>query len=333
MTYRSVVATRRGSPEVLEIIENELRDPAPGEVRIKVLASSVTQDDSGHRKGNRPFPPKVPFVPGYSIIGVVDAPGEGVDGFAVGDRVGALTVTGGYAEYIYLDAGQLVGVPPGLDPGEAVTLFLNYVVAYQTLHRSVQVKAGEKALIIGASGGVGTAYLQLGQLAGLTMYGLASQSKHHLLTGMGVTPIDYHTQDFVEVLRQVEPDGIDYVFNGMGEETFERGLAVLRRGGSFVHYGAPQSSGRLLLLLVKFLLYSLLPNGKHLIGYGTHRVDINLLKEDWAALFKLLEAGQIKPVIAARYPILEAAQANELLESGQVTGSIVLLSPELLAES
>jgi len=330
MKYKSIIVTRRGSPEVLEIIENDLRPPSAGEARIKILATGVCQDDIAARIGNRPFLPKIPFVPGYTILGVVDAIGEGVTNAALGDRVAALTTFGGYAEYIFLGEEHLVHVPTTLDPAEAVTLILNYVVAYQVLHRSAQVKPADKILIIGASGGVGTAFLQLGKLANLKMYGLASRSKHNALTELGAIPIDYHTQDFVEVIQQAEPEGLDFVFNGMGEEYFERGLAVLRRGGALVHYGAPQSFSRFLLLVVKFILYNLLPNGKAIKGYGTHRVDHRLLMEDWAKLFKLLEEGKIKPIIAKKFPILEAAQANALLESGQVIGNIVLLAPELL---
>ena len=330
MRYKSVSVTKRGGPEVLQVIENDLRAPARGEVQIRVLATPVCQDDIGARVGNRPFLPKIPFVPGYSILGVVDEIGEGVASVAVGDRVAALTRLGGYTEYIYLGEEGLVHVPTTLDPAEAVTLILNYLVAYQVLHRSAQVKPGDKVLIVGASGGVGTAFLQLGKLADLTMYGLASPSKHSALTALGAIPIDYHTQDFVEVLRQAEPAGLDFVFNGMAEEYIGRGLAVLRRGGVFVHYGAPQSFGRFLLLMAKFILYNVLPNGKAVKGYGTHRVDKRLLKEDWTKLFKLLEEGQIRPVVAAKFPLLQAAKANELLESGQVTGHVVLLAPELL---
>jgi NADPH:quinone reductase-like Zn-dependent oxidoreductase len=330
MKYKSVIVTRRGSPEVLKIIENDLRAPSVGEARIKILATGVCQDDIATRIGNRPFLPKIPFVPGYDILGVVDAVGEGVANVAVGDRVAALTVSGGYAEYIYLDEERLVHVPTTLDPAEAVTLILNYVVAYQVLHRSVQVKAGDRVLIIGASGGVGTAFLQLGKLANLTMYGIASRGKHSALTELGAIPIDYHTQDFVDVIHRAEPDGLDFVFNGMGEDYVERGLAVLRRGGTLVHYGGPQSFSRLLFLLAKFVLFNLLPNGKAVKGYGTHRVDIRLLKEDWLVLFKLLEEGKIKPIIAKKFPILEAAKANALLENGQVIGNLVLLAPELL---
>jgi NADPH:quinone reductase-like Zn-dependent oxidoreductase len=105
---------------------------------------------------------------------------------------------------------------------------------------------------------------------------------------------------------------------------------VLRRGGALVHYGGPQSFSRFLLLMAKFILYNLLPNGKSIKGYGTHREGISRFKEDWEKLFKLLEEGKIKPVIAEKFPILEAAQANAMLESGQVIGNVVLLAPELL---
>lgn len=332
MAYKTVTVTGYGSVENLQIIEHELRDPLPGEARIRILACSVTQDDVAARIGNRPKVPAVPFIPGYSIIGEVAAIGPGVTNVAVGDRVGALTNFGGYAEVIYWESAKLVHVPTTLDPAEAVVLILNYVVAYQTMHRYAEVKAGDSALFIGASGGVGTACLQLGQLAGLKMYGLASPSKHHILEAYGVTPIDYHTQDFVEVLGEKEPDGLDFVFNGMAEDALQRGLAVLRRGGVFVHYGAPESMRGLLRFVAGYIWTNLLPNGKTVKGYGTHRLGFDYLKQDWLELFQLLEKGQIKPIIAGRYPILAAAEANRELEAGGVIGTLVLLAPELLTE-
>jgi NADPH:quinone reductase-like Zn-dependent oxidoreductase len=330
MKYKSITVTRRGSIESLEIVENDLRPPLTGKTRIKILATPVCQDDIAVRVGNRPFLAKPPFVPGYSILGIVEAVGEGVTLVAVGDRVAALTNFGGHAEYIYLDEEKLAHVPADLDPAEAVILILNYLVAFQTLHRVAQVKPNDKVLIIGASGGVGTAFLQLGRLAGLKMYGLASPSKHDILSAYGAIPIDYHSQNFVEVIRQAEPGGLDFVFNGMGEEYFRDGLAVLRVGGVLVHYGAPQSFARFLLLIAELLLFNLMPNGKKIEGYGTHRLGVALFKEDWATLFKLLGEGKIKPIIAEKFPILEAAKAYELLESGQVTGNLVLLAPELM---
>lgn len=330
MTYKSVVVTERGGPEVLKIVDNELHPPATGEARIKVIATPVCRDDVAIRRGTRPFLEKPPYVPGYCIVGEVDAVGEDVTGVAVGDPVAALIQYGGYAEYVYWDAAQLIGVPTSLDPAEAVVLILNYLTAYQALHRVARVKADDKVLIIGASGGVGTAMLQLGRDAGLCMYGLASTAKHDVLLANGATPIDYHSQDFVEVIRRTEPGGLDFVFNGMGEEYFERGLAVLRPGGRLVHYGGPQSFSRFLLLVAKLLFYNLLPNGKQIKGYGTHRGEIEPFREDWRQLFQMLEEGRIKPLIAQKYALLEAAQANEELESGEVAGNLVLLAPEYL---
>jgi NADPH:quinone reductase-like Zn-dependent oxidoreductase len=332
MCYKSVIVPERGGPDVLQVVENELRPPSPGEAKIKVLATPVCLPDVQARYGQTPIAPKVPFVPGYAIIGDVDAVGDAVADAAVGDRVAALTIMGGYAEYIYLGEGALIPVPGRLDPAEAVTLILNYIVAYQTLHRSAKVQPGDRVLIIGASGGVGTALLQLGKLAKASMYGIASESKHGIVTDYGATPIDYHTQDFVEVIRQAEPGGLDAVFDSMVWGYLDRGFSLLRRGGTWVQYGNPLSLPGLLRLLAKLIWLNLLPNGRSLKLYGTSTSKFGRQRylEDWATLFQLLEDGMIEPVIAERYPILEAAQANALLESGQVTGTVVLLSPELL---
>jgi len=329
--YKSVIVPYRGTPEVLKVVENELREPSHEEVRVRVLATPVCLPDVQARYGHTPFPPRTPFVPGYAIIGTVDAVGENVNEIAVGDSVAALTVYGGYSEYIFLKEKRLVRVPTQVDPADAAPLILNYVLAYQTLHRSAKVKTGDKILIIGASGGIGTAYLQLGKLAGLTMYGIASKSKHHVLVEYGATPIDYRTQNFVDVIHQLEPKGMDAVFDGMGGDYIKQGVSVLRQGGVFVEYGNPLTFSRMLYLLGQVILINLQPNGIKAKLYGnSSRLNMKPFREDLAILFKLLEEGKIKPVIHKKYPLLEASRANELLESGQVIGNVVLLSPELL---
>lgn len=328
--FKTITVTERGSTDVIKVIEHELREPGLGEARIRILATQVCQDDIEVRRGNRPFAAKPPFIPGYSIIGVVDALGEGVTEVEVGERVAALVNFGGYAEYIYWPANELAHVPQATDPAQAIPLILNYLVAYQILHRVAGVTPGDVVLINGASGGVGTAFLELGVLSGLKMYGTASKAKHDILREYGAIPIDYRSQDFVQVLKEAEPQGIDFAFNGMAQDAVERCLAVLRHGGMYVHFGGPTSTWGFFVFIFKFLLYKLLPNGKKLEGYGTHRGANESFKEDWAKLFALLEAGKIKPVIAARLPIMEAVKANQMLESGQVTGNIVLLAPELL---
>ncbi len=332
MSYRSVVVTRCGPPEVMAIRENVRRAPAAGEVRVRILATCVTRPDVQGRYGESPFPPKPPYVPGYAIIGDIDALGKGVDGYAVGDRVAALNVYGGYAETIFLRKRDLIPVPLTVDPAEAIPLILNYLVAYQVLHRTAGVNAGDRVLVIGASGGIGTALLELGRLAGLKIYGLASGSKRQALIDLGAIPIDYHSQDFVEVIQAAEPQGLDVVFNGMAGDYLGRGWPLLRRGGVWVGYGAPRDKAEMVALIARHLWFTLRPDGRsaRLYGTGMNRFNRQPFLQDWATLFALLEQGKIRPIIAARYPILEAAAANTLLESGEVVGTIVLLAPELL---
>jgi NADPH:quinone reductase-like Zn-dependent oxidoreductase len=164
------------------------------------------------------------------------------------------------------------------------------------------------------------------------MYGIASKAKHRILEQFGATPIDYRSQDFVEVMRRVEPEGIDAVFDGIVWGYIDRGYSLLRRGGTWVQYGNPLTFSGLLRLLGKLVVRNMIPDGRSLKLYGTttSKFGRDRYLEDWAILFKLLEEGKIDPVIMERYPILEAAKANAVLESGTVMGSLVLVAPEHL---
>lgn len=332
MKYKSIIATRRGSPEVLQVSENDLRSPSAGEARVHVLAVGVGRTDINYRYGYSPFSPKIPFVPGYAMMGEVDAIGPGVTRVKVGDPVAALTGHGSYTEMIYLAQEHLVPVPSTLAPAEVATLVLNFTAAYQMLHRVANVKPGDKVLLIGASGGVGTALLQLGKLAGLKMYGTASAGKFNVLTAQGAIPIDYRNQDFVKVVHQQEPGGIDIVFDGMGGKEGERSMGLLRHGGKLVVYSAPVGLGSLLLAGAK-MVWTNLTKGKTVASYGITALymrDKKPFRDDLSLLFNLLAEGKIKPLITTRLPLLEARKANELLESGSISGNIVLLAPELL---
>lgn len=336
MNYKRIVVTKRGPPENLQIAECDLRDPSAKEIRVRVLATCVCLPDVQNRYGHSPFPSKVPFVPGYAIVGVVDATGPDVTRVALGLRFAAYLITGGYAEYVYLRENQVIPLPPSLNPAEAVTLVLNYLSAYQMLHRSAKVKAGDKVLIIGASGGVGTALLELGRLAHLKMYGIASKSKHPALANYGATLIDYRREDFVEVIRRAEPDGLDAIFDGVSGDYVERAFPLLCRGGVLVEYGNPLSRRGLLRALATILVLNLLPNGRTIKLYGASgflAFNRKPFLEDWTVLFRLLQEGKIRPVISGEFPLLEAARANALLESGQVVGNLVLVAPELLPDA
>src|SRR5262252_811672 len=167
MRHTRISVTHYGGPDELRVVEEECPEPKRGEVRVRVLAAGVALPDVMMREGIHPETPRLPFTPGWDLVGAVDRLGAGVSGIEPGQIVAALPIHGAYAEFICLPPRELVPVPSGLDPAEGVSLVLNYITAYQMLHRSARVKPGQRVLIHGASGGVGTALLQLGRLGGL----------------------------------------------------------------------------------------------------------------------------------------------------------------------
>lgn len=183
---RRVVVSRHGGPDVLTVVDEELPEPGRGEVRVKVLAAGVSAYDLMFRgSGMLPGTPRPPFTLGEDIVGVVDAVGDGESGLERGRLVAGATFTlgvgGGYAEYVCLPATELVPVPAGVDPSEAVCLVVNYLTAYSAMTRTAKARGGDAVLVHGAAGGVGTALLDLGRSAGLRMYGTASAPNHGLV--------------------------------------------------------------------------------------------------------------------------------------------------------
>src|SRR5919112_674183 len=237
MKQKQVLLTKKGGPEVLEVVEREVPEPGPGEARVKVLATGVAFADVMMRHGLYPGVPEFPFTPGYDLVGEVEDLGPGVSAVAVGQRVAALTQIGAHAQYVSLPAEELVRVPADVDAAEAASLPLNYVTAHQMLFRVARVRPGERILVHGAAGGVGTALLQLGGLQGLEMYGTASAGKHDLVSGLGATPIDYKAEDFVERVRALTGDGMDAVFDHIGGVHVARSFATLHRGPRLLPYG------------------------------------------------------------------------------------------------
>jgi NADPH:quinone reductase-like Zn-dependent oxidoreductase len=337
MGYKRIVITKFGGPEVLKLVEETiLPEPKAGEVRVKVLVTSAAFTDVWIRKGTYPnVKEKPPFSPGYDLVGVVDKLGAGVTHLKLGQRVADLTVIGAYSEYIYLPASRLTPVPEGLDPAEAVSLVLSYVTAYQMLHRVAKVKPGQRILIHGAGGAVGTAILQLGKLLDLEMYGTASKSKHELVRRLGAKPIDYKREDFVERLRSLTGDGVDAAFDPIGGDNFKRSFSVLRRGGKLVAYGFYTTTqgrgGSIPLDFLRLQLWNFWPNGRSTAFYlisAMRKKQPNWFSEDLTKLFDLLTQDKIKPIIEARMPLAEAQRAHELIERAEVQGKIVLTVAE-----
>lgn len=327
--YRCVVATRQGGPEVLQVMTRKLRQPRPREVRVKVEACSVSAVDVQARQGDSTYPPRFPFVPGYAVVGLVDAVGPDVTHVAPGDRVVAMTEKGGYAEFVHVRRHPMMPISAGLDAGEVVAVALNYLVAHQVLSRTARIRPGQTILLTGAAGGIGTAVVQLGQQLGLTMYGADVAAKHPWLSAHGVVPLGVRGEEVVDVLRGREPEGVDAVLDGVGGDWVDHGLAVLRHGGVLTEYANPGSPAATLRLLHRIAGHTLTRRGTRIRLYGTTswRLNRRPLLEAWATLYELLEARRIHPVIAARLPLPEAARAHALLESGEIVGNLVLLAP------
>jgi len=330
-----IVVTRHGGPEVLQMVMEPLPEPQAGEVRLRVLAAGVSAYDLMHRSsGVLPGTLKPPFTLGEDVVGVVDKPGSGVTNPPPGQMVAGATfklgLGGGYSEYLCLPATEVVSVPDGVDPATAVCVVVNYLTAHMAMHRVAGVQRGERVLIHGAAGGVGSALLELGRLAGLEMFGTASRYNHERVAALGATPIDYHTEDFVQRIRDLTGSGVDGVFDPIGGfSQLWRSRRALRRNGRLVWFGvaAAKQSGLKVIpqTLLMVALLKLLP-GKQLLLTPDLSKENDWYRNTLAELLDLLATGQINPLVAARIPLTEAARAHELLERGGYAGKVVLVT-------
>jgi NADPH2:quinone reductase len=352
MRYLRIIVTHYGGPDALRVVEEECPEPKHGEVRVSVLAAGVGMPDVMAREGVHPETPEVPYTPGWDLVGVVDKLGAGVSGIEPGQTVAAMPIHGAYAEFVCLPQCELVPVPPGLDAAEAVCLVLNYITAYQMLHRSAKVKPGQRVLFHGASGGVGTALLQLGRVAGVEMYGTCSSRGAEAVSELGGIPIDYHHQDYVAEIRRLTGEGVDAVFDPIGGAHLWHSRKALRPGGRVVGYGnttslrgeglglnRPSRRNRLHGIPIYALYIAagwILPGRKRVIPYSIQtlkRLKPALFRQDLITLLDLLQQQKIRPLIAQRLPLAEARSAHEMLEKGGVVGKIVLVPNGLSLET
>jgi NADPH2:quinone reductase len=322
--------TKKGGPEALQIVELPVEPPGPGQLRVRMHAAGVGSTDLILLAGKYRYAPKIPLVPGYEAAGVVEAMGTGVTGFEVGQRVAALTVYGAFAELVVREAEHFLPIPDGVSDRDAAAVILNYVTAWQMIHRVAKVKRGETALVTGAAGGVGTAALQLLRLAGVKTYGAASASKHDTLRSLGATPIDYRAGSLDRLIRTMEPQGVDYAFDAIGGANIGPCIGALRRSGTVIGFGFMGASSMLsqVAMFANIFLGARL-RGRHGAFYGItrlYRKDPKPLREDLPRIFSLLAEKKIDPLVNCTFPLLDARKALELLAAGSVEGKIVLVS-------
>jgi NADPH:quinone reductase-like Zn-dependent oxidoreductase len=347
MSWQHISVSQFGGPEVMELTEEpSVPDPGPDEVRIKVLAAGTGFTDIFIRRGRYPdYKGPLPFTPGYEIVGLVDKLGPGVAGLQDGQLVADLCVVGGYAQYAIRPAKFLVPVPDGVDPAEAVCIPLAYLTAFQMLTRHRQLSRGATILVIGASGTVGTALLDLARHFGLNAVGTCSAANMAVVESFGAKAVDYRAGDFVDAVRQLTAArqnghtgraGVDAAFDAIGGAHFARSFACLAPGGLLVGYGSQSmadgregllSAGLGLARLQLWRTFRFLFSGRSAAWYSItsrRKKRGEEFKADMAALFDLLRDGAIHPVVIDRLPLAAAREVHARIDAGGLGGKIVL---------
>jgi synaptic vesicle membrane protein VAT-1 len=337
---RAVWITGPAGPEALEVREAADPEPSPAQVRIRVRAAGLNFADVMAAQGLYPDAPKPPCVVGYEVAGVVDALGDGTQGFAVGERVLALTHFGGHADVVCVPAEQVLPMPDAMGFEEAAAMPVTYLTAYHILFRVAGVRPGERVLVHMAAGGVGTAVLQLCRtVEDLEVFGTASAGKHDVLKAEGCAhPIDYHATDYAaEVRRLTGGEGVDIVLDPLGGQDWRKGLKLLRPCGRLVAYGfanlasgqrrrpvrlVSQVAGIPLLTPLQLMNQNRTVSG---VNIGHLWGQIAVLREELQAVLALWEHGSVKPLIDGTYPFAEAPTAHRRILQHQNTGKIVLI--------
>ena len=345
MHNKQVVIHEFGGPKVIKIETGPLPEPKPGEVRVRIEATSAGATDTTIRKGIYPLlKDKPPFTLGYDFVGMVDKLGEGVTELKLGDRVADMPQIGANANYICRSASSVICIPNLADAAEAVCLVLAWMTAYQMLTHFAEVQPGHSVLIHGGSGAVGNALLQLGKVIGLRMVATASANKQDMLTAHGATAINYQAGDYEGQLRHAAGVGFDAAFDATHHQSFNHSFRLLKPGGKFITYGtfsmaqsiqkrtAPnfmKFGASFGLLMAKLALWNSLPNGKSARFFGIVDSKTNQperFRKDLNHLFDLLAQNKIKPTIHERLTLDEAVRAHQLLDAGQVRGQLVFVN-------
>ncbi|MFQ6550287.1 zinc-binding dehydrogenase [Aestuariibius sp. 2305UL40-4] len=317
----------------------QVRTPGAGEVRIRIEAAGVSGYDLMIRGHWFLGFTKTPYTPGEDFVGIVDAVGPNVTKFTSGQRVAGWTFGqgGGYAEMIVRPAETLVPVPGGVEPVTAAAIITNYLTASLVLEKTAKVRPGERVLIHGAAGGLGSALLQLGNLADFEMFGTGSDRSSAFIAENGATPINYKTDNFVRRIRDLTDDGVDVVIDVVGgPRQLWRSSRCLKRGGRLVMLGMAsiyQSGAAIIpLSLLTAGTVALLPNGVS-VPMSPSMLSYPAKNLDWYTdtLTDLLEkaaTGQLRPAITAEVPMSEASRAHAMLEAGGLVSKVVLTNSQ-----
>ncbi|MEM7303061.1 MAG: quinone oxidoreductase [Pseudomonadota bacterium] len=322
---KAVQVHETGGPEVLTIADIDLSAPGDGEVQVRHTAIGLNYIDTYFRSGLYPAPAGLPFVPGNEAAGVVEAVGDGISGFSVGDRVAYAGPLGSYCEVRNMDPAPLVKIPEGVSDEQAAAMMLKGMTAQYLLRQTFRLEPGHSALFHAAAGGVGLIAGQWARHLGIGMIGTASsQAKIDLALAHGYEHmINYSDADFVEeVKRLTDGKGVDVVYDSVGKDTFPGSLDCLKPLGMWVSFG--QSSGALPEINLGILSQkgSLFATRPTLFAYISTREALEACAGE---LFDVVASGAVKIDVKQTYRLDDAVQAHIDLQGRKTTGATVLV--------
>jgi NADPH2:quinone reductase len=320
---KAIVVEQYGGDEVLQYKEVATPEPKTGEVLIKLGAIGLNYIDVYHRTGLYPLP--LPLTPGLEGAGTIEAVGEGVSDWTVGDRVAYASQIGSYAEYVAAAADRLIKLPENIDERNAAAAMLQGMTAHYLVTSTYALKSDDTALVHAAAGGVGLLLIQMAKRIGARIIGTVStEAKAELATDAGADKIILYTeQDFEEeVKRFTDGKGVEVVYDSVGKTTFLKSLKCLAPRGMLALFG--QSSGSVepfnpALLAQQGSVFLTRPS---LFHYTATREDL-----EWRAgdVLNWVAAGELKLRIEKTFPLAEAAEAHRQLEGRKTTGKVLLI--------
>jgi putative PIG3 family NAD(P)H quinone oxidoreductase len=322
---KAITIPEPGDASALTLADVPTPEPAPGEVRIRVVSAGVNRADLMQRMGHYPPPPGAPVYPGLEVSGVVDALGTDVAGWSPGDEVCALLAGGGYAEFVCVPAGQVLPVPSGVTLEDAAALPEVVCTVWSNVFMTANLLPGQTFLVHGGSSGIGTMAIQLAREVGARVAVTAgSPAKLEVCRELGAEIlVNYREQDFVEEVKAATAGaGADVILDNMGAKYLGRNLEALAVNGRLVVIGlqggakAELDLGMLLRKRGAVIATSLRARPAE-----EKAAIVAAVREH---VWPLVEAGRVKPVVHATYPLGEAAQAHRTLEASSHIGKILL---------
>ena len=335
---KSVILTKYGAPEVLQVKELKKPEPLNNQVRIKVHYAGINFAEIMARMKLYPGGPKPGSVLGGEVSGVIDKIGEDVQGLSIGEKVMGLSLSGSYSSHVCIDADSIIPLPNNFKLDEAAAFPVTYITAYMMMFDLGNLQEGDTFLIHGAGGGVGTAALQLAKTKNIKIIGTSSSWKHDKLIRMGIDKcIDYNTDNTEkEIMDFTNGKGVDLVIDPIGAKNWKLSYRVLAKMGKLIIYGdqnlvkgdklKPIVAMKEIYSMPKYRPMDLMANNKAVMGYHLGRFKGHewKIKRSIKNLIKLVDDNDLHPVIDSKFSFRDAPKAHRHIQNRKNFGKVLL---------